>query len=136
MKKINQSSVELFFDFVGIDNSYMNLSIINGEEVIEVSPQDKQKVILSIEFPTEIILDISGKNMNVDTVVNEAGKIILDKHISLTKIIVDRVVVPDYFLQKWPQVNDITTPYFGFNGSVKLRFNEPNSFYWLLKTKQ
>lgn len=135
MKKFNQSNLELYFNFFDLDSSYMNLSVINNSELITVAPGKNQKVSLSIEFPTEIILDISGKNLNTDTIVDESGKILADKHIVLTKVIIDHIIVPDNFLAKWPKVNDkFNTTYFGFNGSVKLDFNEVNSFYWLLKT--
>ena len=112
----------------------MKLSVIYNDEIIMVQPGDDQVVKLNIEFPACVILDVSGKFMSRDTVVDENGNIVVDKHIELTRVVVDRSLVSKLFLKKWPKFGQIRDSYFGFNGQVELEFLEPNSFYWLLTT--
>jgi hypothetical protein len=108
-----------------------------GQQSLIRNADDTAVINTVVDFPGELLILLDGKNNNTDTLLNDSGEIVQDKFIQLTKIIVDKITVPDYFLQKWPVINDsITTTYFGFNGAVKLQFDEPNSFYWLLKTKK
>jgi len=132
MVKFNQSLIKLYFKFGGINNEYMNLNIIYRENIIPVSTEPIQ---LLIEFPAKMILDISGKNMSSDTILDENGTIIKDKHIELTKVIIDNISVPDAYLKKWPTLHGNRSSYFGFNGVAELEFSEKNSFIFLLKTR-
>jgi len=132
----NQSLVKLQFKFVEINNEYMNLNIIYNDKTITVNPLQNQSVELQIKFPSEIILDISGKNMNHDTIIDKDGSIIKDKYIELTKVVIDNVAVPKLYLKKWPELNGNKNSYFGFNGQAKLKFLEKNSFAFLLKALQ
>jgi hypothetical protein len=112
----------------------MNLNIINRGTIIPVTPAPIQTVELLIDFPTEIVLDISGKNMNCDTILDENGSIIKDKHIELIKVVVDHVNVREFYLRKLAELDGNNTTYFGFNGMGKLKFSEENSFIFLLKS--
>jgi len=136
MAKFNQSLVKLQFKFVELNNEYMNLNIVLSDRFIPVSPAQFQTIEFYINFPTEIVLDVSGKNMNSDTVLDDQGNIIKDKHIELTKVIIDNIAVPSLYLKKWPELNGNNNSYFGFNGQFKLKFLEKNSFTFLLKTLQ
>jgi len=116
----------------------MTVRIVDAVGEIIALPDELEQCTVStvIDFPGQLIIYLDGKNNNTDTLVNEAGEITQDKYVQLAQVKVDRMIVPDSFLQKWPLVNDsFTTTYFGFNGTVKLVFNEPNSFYWLTKNK-
>lgn len=138
MEKINRSHVELSFKFSQVRGEYMTVRIVDAVGEIIAVPDKLEQCTVStvIDFPGQLIIYLDGKNNNTDTLVNEAGEITQDKFVQLTQVNVDRMVVPDNFLQKWPLVNDsFTTTHFGFNGTVKLQFNEPNSFYWLTKNK-
>jgi len=135
MVKFNQSTVEMEFEFVCVNDAYMNLSVIYGNDAMIVTPATKQKVVFDIEFPAKIVLETSGKDMNIDTLLDINGNILADKHIRLSRVIVDRVLVPDAFLQKWPVIRGINTTYFGFNDQIVLDFSEKDSFFWLIKLK-
>jgi len=138
MEKINRSHVELSFKFNQVRGEYMTVRIVDAVGEIIALPDELEQCTVStvIDFPGQLIIYLDGKNNNTDTLVNEAGEITQDKYVQLAQVKVDRMIVPDSFLQKWPLVNDsFTTTYFGFNGTVKLVFNEPNSFYWLTKNK-
>jgi hypothetical protein len=134
MAKFNKSLIKLQFDFVEINGEYMNLNIMYTNKQILVLPAKEQIVEFQIDFPTEVILDISGKNMNYDTILNDDGVIIKDKHIKLTRATIDNITVPDLFLKQWPELCGNKSSYFGFNGQVKLKFLEKNSFIFLLKS--
>jgi hypothetical protein len=117
----------------------MSASIVdaNGQKTVVRGADDCAVVEAVVDFPGELCIILEGKNNNIDTIVDDSGKIIQDKFVQLTQVDVDRITLPDHFLQQWPVVNDtFNTSYFGFNGKVRLQFNEPNSFYWLLKTQK
>lgn len=136
MAKFNQSLVKLQFKFVELNNEYMNLNILLSDRFIPVSPAQFRTIEFYINFPTEIVLDVSGKNMNSDTVLDDQGNIIKDKHIELIKVIIDNIAVPSLYLKKWPELDGNNNSYFGFNGQFKLKFLEKNSFTFLLKALQ
>ena len=134
MEILNHSEVQLWFKFGAVNNTYMTVHV-NGCPVV---PDSSESAMISVpvSFPGELLIELSGKNNNTDTLVNDAGQIIQDKFVQLTQVKVDRMNVSDHFLQKWPLVNDsFTTSYFGFNGQAKLSFDAASSFHWLLKMK-
>lgn len=134
MEKLNHSRVQLYFKFGAVHDSYMTVTV-NGVTAVP-DHNEQAQIETSIIFPGELIIELSGKNNNTDTLVNDAGEIVQDKFVQLTQVRVDRMTVNDHFLQKWPLVNDLfTTTYFGFNGQAKLMFDAPSSFHWLLKIK-
>jgi hypothetical protein len=138
MEKINRSQIELTFKFGQVREEYMTVRIVDsvGEKIAVPDISNQCVISTVVDFPGELTIYLDGKNNAIDTLVNDAGVITQDKFVQLTQVKLDRMLVPDYFLQKWPLVNDsFITTYFGFNGTVKLQFNELNSFYWLMKTK-
>jgi hypothetical protein len=135
MEQINLSQVQLHFKFGAVHDTYMTVCV-NG---IDVLPDINQQAMIQVpvHFPSVLILKLSGKNNNIDTLIDNTGKITQDKFVQLTQVKIDRMSVSDHFLQKWPIVNNsFTTSYFGFNGQVQLTFDSPTSFHWLLRTKQ
>jgi hypothetical protein len=139
MENFNRGCVQLYFKFGAVHNAYMSAHIVDatGTRPITKDKNDHAMVETMVDFPGELLILLDGKNNNTDTLIDDSGNIIQDKFIQLTQVKVDRMAVSDHFLQKWPLVNDsFVSTYFGFNGQVRLQFNEPNSFYWLLKTRQ
>ena len=134
MEKLNHSQVQLSFKFGAVHNTYMSVQV-NGREVVP-DADETAMISIPVSFPGELIIELSGKNNNTDTLVNDAGEITQDKFVQLTQVKVDRMNVNNHFLQKWPLVNgSFTTTYFGFNGQVRLTFDALSSFHWLLKIK-
>ena len=134
MEKLNRSQVLLYFKFGQVRDSYMSMQV-NG---VDVAPDANEQAMIDlwIDFPCEVVIELEGKDNNVDTVIDSDGKIIQDKFVQLTQVKVDRMGVGNHFLQKWPIVNNsFTTTYFGFNGQVRLKFDQPTAFHWLLKTR-
>jgi hypothetical protein len=136
MKKFNQSLLELHLKFIAVNGEFMDLSVTHDGKETTVVPEENKIIQINITFPTEVILTTSNKNMDKDTLIDENGKILLDKHIVLTKLIVDRIKVPDFCLVQLPvSSSGARTSYLGFNDQFRLRFMEKNSFYWSLATK-
>jgi hypothetical protein len=134
MEKLKNSQIQLFFKFGAVHDSYMTVTV-NGVPILP-DHNEQAMIEISVEFPSELIIELGGKNNNTDTLLNDAGEIVQDKFVQLTQVRVDRMNVNDNFLQKWPKVNDsFTSTYFGFNGQAKLTFDAPSSFHWLLKLK-
>jgi len=133
MVNFNKSLVKLYFQFADLESKFVNLHVICKDQIISVAPGwlNKAEVSFWIDFPSDIKLQVSGKDQNCDTVVDKDGKIIADKHVKLTRVEVDHLMIPDYFLQKWPinDANNVTT-YFGFNDTWKLELSHSNSFQW------
>lgn len=128
------SKVKLEFKFESVNDAYMLLTV-NGYPLLPES-NGLATIELEQEFPGQIELTVSGKDMNHDTILDTEGQIVKDKHILLKSITVDRVLVPNHFVLSWPKTSERSTSYFGFNDSVCLNFEDSDSFYWLLKTKR
>ena len=132
MNNLNLSKVKLEFEFVPLHNKVMALSINNN--VITPNDNNRQTTVVDITLPGAIVLEISGKDLNNDTVVDASGNIIADKHIKLIAAEIDGLQINPQFLLSWPQGNNIKTSYFGFNGNVILQFDDANSFYFSIKS--
>lgn len=128
------SKVKLEFKFESVNDACMLLTV-NGQSIVP-DTLGLATVEFEQEFPGKVELTVSGKDMNHDTILDAEGQIIKDKHILLKSITVDRVLVPDHFVQSWPKTSERSTSYFGFNDSIVLNFEDSDSFYWLLKTKR
>jgi len=134
MKKLNRSQVQLHFKFGQVRDTYMSVRV-NGMDVVPAA-NEQAMIEVCVDFPGELLIELGGKDNNIDTIVDSNGKIIQDKFVQLTQVKIDRMNISNHFLQKWPIVNNsFTTTYFGFNGQVRLKFDEPTSFHWLLKNK-
>jgi len=134
MENFNLSQVQLYFQFGQLGGEYMNLRV-NGIDVVP-DLNDQAMIEVCVCFPSELVLELQGKNMNMDTIVDVNGNVIKDKFVQLLQVKIDRMNVSNHFLQKWPIINDsFVSNYFGFNGIVRLEFNAPTAFHWLLKNR-
>lgn len=100
------------------------------------SDEDTFECHVEIKWPTVIEIDIFGKGPN-DTLVTSDGKIEQDKYIKLESIMVDYIPLHILSLLNIAELDTgkdkIKTNYWGFNGTVKIVFDEQNSFIWHLK---
>jgi len=128
------SKVKLEFKFESVNNACMLLTV-NGSP-LQPDVDGLATITIDQEFPGQIDLIASGKDMNHDTILDADGNITQDKHILLTGVTVDRVLIPDHFIKSWPKASDRSTSYFGFKDQISLNFDDLDSFYWLLKTKK
>jgi len=93
--------------------------------------------IINTTLPTNIELVLSNKEKN-ETLINNNGDIIKDKHIELRELIVDNMPIPSWILPKICKVvtNDHVeyTNYWGNNSTINISFNNNNSLQWHLTT--
>jgi hypothetical protein len=104
------------------------LEVANPEENIVSSD-------LEVPFPCNLVIEVSGKNMNTDTQVNEAGQVIADKFVKVSKMHVGRIPVLEknlfalcnYHKEDGTTANDT---YWGWNGTIDLDFNQSSVIMW------
>jgi hypothetical protein len=88
-----------------------------------------------IKFPADFKIIVSGKDPS-DTVIDDAGEIVADKHIKIIDVTVDGMAChPHYGYGTELHAENgqtVKSNYWGFNGTVKLNFSEQNSFFWAL----
>lgn len=136
MDQLNKSNLTLEFEIGFINNSNMTMKI-NGQ-TFDTFNDSKFVYTKEIELPTELYIELSGKGTN-DTLVDQTGKVIKDKYILLKNIMLDGVGCAPFYCNKAivldTGTDKIKSPYWGFNGSVRINFNEPNGFRWLIKTQ-
>lgn len=131
-----KSNLKLTFEVGTIDNRSMSLTINNQGHISLYSNLSEGIFVYQdqIEFPCDFKIIVDGKGP-LDTQVDEQGNILQDKYIKLTNIEIDRLACDPYYLYKNIVLNtkdgqQITSNYWGFNGTIDLDFNQANSFYW------
>lgn len=133
----NQSDLELEFK-IGHCNGTMGMEIFaNNTMVSSYSVFDTDRFVFKhrINWPTTLKIVLSNKNLLHDTTVDSDGKIIADKYIQLTRIMVDRIETTVRHINSIvlnTNDNKITTNYWGYNGYVELNLTQENSFMWHL----
>ena len=133
----NQSDLDLEFK-IGHCNSTMSMEILVDDTPMASYPSfDTNRFVLKhrINWPSTLKIVLSNKNLLHDTMVDADGKIIADKYIQLTRVVVDRIETTVEYINSVvlnTDDNKITTTYWGFNGFVELDFTQENSFMWHL----
>lgn len=136
----NQFSMTFNFEFVCVNDQYMNLTILNQNQQFVVT-HDRPSITFNLILPTSVTLQFSGKNYNTDTVVDLDGNIVQDKFIKIVSVDVDRFRLPETFLYRKLTINtddgrSYTTPYIGFNGRMHLVLDQTDIFSQYLKLCQ
>jgi len=138
MDTINQSELKLILEFGAIENSTMQLTITNNNNVCVLDPAKSQIIehVMKISLPTEIDLVVAGKNMMSDTRLDDSGQIIADKYIKICSMEIDGIAVPTAWLEKKilliTDTQTVASNYFGHNGTCKIIFSKPNAFLQIL----
>lgn len=140
---VNKSS-QIEFEFrIGHCNGSMDLQILVNEIQVQNFSQIESEFLTFrqiIEWPSTMTIVVDGKNLLTDTVVDQDGKIFKDKFIELTAMKVDKIDL-GFDLSKIIVLDTghtkINSLYWGFNGKVRLCFDQRDSFLWHLchKTK-
>ena len=94
-----------------------------------------------IKLPTNLNIFIDGKDKLIDTVVDEHGKIIMDKFLRIDKIQIDGKPVDQNAIHKIVKMNTnegetIVSNYIGFNGVVSIDLNYEDSLIAHLHIEQ
>ena len=112
---------------------------ING---LTVAPNNSDEYLYEqlIALPTEINLEFGGKDLAKDTMVDEVGNIIKDKHVLIQEIKLDNMLVEPLYLQRRLKLeyNDQInySNYIGFNGTMIIQFNKPDVFRQCMECKR
>ena len=129
--------VEFEFE-IGHYNGTMSLDILaNGETILHKDSFDTDRYSFSahVPWPCHLDLCIDGKNQAVDTQVDANGQVVQDKYIKLAKLQVDRIPVVLNNIQLHTADQIVNNVYFGFNGTVPIELDGPDSFMWHLRQK-
>jgi hypothetical protein len=104
---------------------------VNGQDVCS------NHVHLTLQLPSKLVFDISGKDYNHDTVVDKANQVVQDKYIKLLDLKIGKVPIQEVHLLKIIHYRTdkdtvIPTNYWGFNGKVIIDINQENFIKYLL----
>jgi hypothetical protein len=138
---MKQSNLELQFN-VGRCNGSMNMQIFVNDKLAQQYDNIESNTISfkqTIEWPAVVRIQLSNKDNSCDTKVDENGKVVEDKYIQLTKIVLDRLMVNERFMNTLGLVTadgtKINTCYWGFNGHALLTLDQADSFAWHLNNQ-
>ena len=103
MLKINECCVEIDFEFSYLNNKFMQVQVINGDQVVDVNPTLINNKYLSIAkidvvLPTNVSLHFKGKNANFDTIMDDQGNITDNLYVKILAIKLDGFGIPEDFL--------------------------------------
>ena len=139
MTNFNKCRLRIVFTLGKCNNKLMKIFVDNQELI----PFENDKNITAVYesniiLPTEIPISTSGKDSNVDTIIDSDGNILEDLYAQITEVSLDNFELNENFLFKKIIVNTefgdtYTTCYIGFNGLINLKFNEDNVFSQVLE---
>jgi hypothetical protein len=124
------------FEFGKCNNQIMDLSmVVDDDPPIQILPNDDQttQVNITVDMPTQLVLQFKGKDPNTGTLVDNNGLIIEDMFVKILSVAFDGFELNEKFIhQKIKLVTDtgqeILTSYIGFNGTVTLDLAESDMF--------
>ena len=135
MTNLQACKIQFKFEFGLINNQFMQVNVINGNQNNLVIPNNNNIGIVefSVELPTQIMLTFTGKNPNTDTLVDENGNITKDMYVKIVSILLDGFELNNIFLHQKIKLltetnQEIITSYVGFNGSIRIDLSESSVF--------
>lgn len=122
-------------------NGYMSVQCY-ANDVLIAEPMIKDAtnhaiVNALVNFPFDLVIKISGKNPNTDTIVQDE-KIVKDKYVKLKQIFLSRYPVNDSVLynlcQFTPADSNISKSetFFYCNGQAMISFHSTDALHWHL----
>ncbi len=135
MTSFNKCNIKFKFEFGSIEQRSMNVTAICNNECYTVDTYGIME--FEIVLPTTIILNVSGKNYNTDTIVDADGNILQDIFVKIDSITIDNFPLNKIFLHQRITLRtdtdqNITASYFGFNGTAAIELKENTVFAQLL----
>jgi hypothetical protein len=135
---MNSCKLQILFRFAEVRNHYMTVKINDST----ITPTDGEVYCYEqlINLPTEINLEFNGKDSNIDTIIDEGGNIIKDKHILIQEIKLNGMPVDPLYLERrlkleyGKQIN--YSNYIGFNGKMTIQFNKSDVFRQIMEWKR
>lgn len=127
--------INFVFEFVA-NNGSMSLVMTNDDRVLAQITNEIGliEVNTQINIPSQIIIEVSGKNPKDTTVVD--GKIVADKYIRLVSMDFGGIPITEFTLfniLNYEHGGKIWhDSYWGFNGKITIDFNSDNFITWHL----
>ena len=123
------SEIEIQFYFAELNNETMSVRIEHNNISHVISNQSELVTYKSeLNLPTKLTIDIFGKNMDTDTIVDGNGKIIKDKHVAIKKVLLDGIPLSPRVLYKF-FTSQCDYTYIGFNSSICVNLDKANIFF-------
>jgi hypothetical protein len=135
----NQIEMRMHLEFEQIDQKNLSVQILANNQIVHQCNNDlKQVVEFSMSIPGTVELVTSGKG-SADTVVGPNNEILQDKHVKVTKVIVDKMPIKTWILEKhvfecFPNDRNQSwrTNYIGHNGSTRMQIESKTGFEFML----
>jgi len=123
------TNITLFLEY-GSYNGLMDVTI-NNQKVTST------EVSLELVLPAQLIINVSGKNYNCDTLVSNDGRVIDDKYVKLVELRIGGIPVEEVNLFKiikyqTDQGRLLNDAYWGFNGTITVDIDQENFIKYLL----
>ena len=124
-------------------NGSMHLEIFDGTKSIYTTPDLTDGLLCidcEINWPTTINIIISNKG-NEDTLTDQNGTVIKDKAIEVTQVLINNFPIQQNLIDKIficrrdGATVDTNENWWGFNGTVKIMFNQPTPMRYMLSLK-
>lgn len=142
MTNFSKCVLNIKFGYGKVNNKLFKIQVNYNGTIDDLLAYETDKGIFSnyvkeIILPTSIDIVFSGKDNNVDTIVDSEGNIIEDLFVQIQQISLDQFDLNEKFLHQRIVINtnenqSYTTSYIGFNGTVTLNFEEDNIFSQVL----
>lgn len=132
---LSKCKFKLHLEFAEVNASCMSVQIDLPDHGSVLRPQTSGLYVFEhdIMLPTTLKLVFSGKNMDLDTILDSNGSIIKDKCVIVRKITLDGFAVDKFYLQKHLELKTdtqtIRSNYVGFNGDMTINFDCSNVFF-------
>lgn len=139
MDVLSQLQLKLSLEFGAINGATMAAQIQCQDLCWTFDPKKSTIIdhVMQITLPTDITIQVSGKNMSQDTQIDDSGQIIADKFIKIHAMTLDNIPVPTAWIEKkivlrTQSHGEITSNYFGHNGTCIIELAKPNAFLQIL----
>jgi hypothetical protein len=140
---MNKCLFEIKFKFVGVNNEFMSIQAVYGNNVQKIVPDENDLAIIyqqEIELPCNLKFIFSGKDIKNDTIFDQDGNIIRDKHVYIEEILLDHFPVDNIFLKHGLKLEvengQYWSNYVNRNGTMKIEFTRPNVFLQLYELQK
>lgn len=133
---MNFTNVTLDLEF-GIYNGSMSAILSSNQTIIAKLANivdSIQHIECKIQLPNSITIELANKNEKYDTLLDN-NKIVQDKYVKLSKLTLGNIPITDLhsICQYTHHGVSVADNYWGFNGSVKIEFDESEFILWHLK---
>lgn len=120
-------------------NGHFEINVINENNLVRLNIDDIIHFNCKLNLPSKLIIDISGKNYNTDTLIDPNGNILKDKFCKLKSMTLGNIPIKESLIFNLCRYKhdhsetEVFDTYWGFNGIVTINFDEENFIKWHLK---